>query len=77
MAIGSGMAEYVDGVLGHIQGADLNNADPRAFDRSELTRWAAYQAGVEIPDGWPAQFETRIGTNPADDPMSDVSFDLH
>lgn len=32
------------------------NADPAAFDRSELTQWAAHQAGVEIPDGSSAQY---------------------
>ena len=31
-------------------------ADPAAFDRSELTQWAAHQAGVEIPDGSAAQY---------------------
>ncbi len=36
--------------------ADLNNANPTAFDRSELTQWAAHQAGIEIPDGSAAQY---------------------
>ncbi len=31
-------------------------ADPTAFDRSELTQWAAHQAGIEIPDGSAAQY---------------------
>ena len=30
--------------------------DPTAFDRSELTQWAAHQAGIEIPDGSAAQY---------------------
>ena len=36
--------------------ADLNDANPTAFDRSELTQWAAHQAGIEIPDGSAAQY---------------------
>ncbi len=35
---------------------DLNDANPAAFDRSELTQWAAHQAGIEIPDGSAAQY---------------------
>lgn len=31
--------------------ADLGDADPDVFDCSELTQWAAGQAGVELPDG--------------------------
>ena len=31
--------------------AKLNDPDPDKFDCSELTKWAAHQAGVEIPDG--------------------------
>jgi cell wall-associated NlpC family hydrolase len=31
-------------------------ADPTAFDRSELTQWAAHEAGIEIPDGSAAQY---------------------
>jgi hypothetical protein len=31
-------------------------SDPAAFDRSELTQWAAHEAGVEIPDGSAAQY---------------------
>jgi cell wall-associated NlpC family hydrolase len=34
----------------------LGDADPDVFDCSELTQWAAHQAGVEIPDGATAQF---------------------
>jgi cell wall-associated NlpC family hydrolase len=36
--------------------AKLNDPDPEVFDCSELTRWAAHQAGVEIPDGATAQY---------------------
>ncbi len=31
--------------------AKLSDPDPERFDCSELTRWAAHQAGVKIPDG--------------------------
>jgi cell wall-associated NlpC family hydrolase len=31
--------------------AKLSDSDPDTFDCSELTKWAAHQAGVEIPDG--------------------------
>ncbi|MEJ3746711.1 NlpC/P60 family protein [Actinomycetes bacterium KLBMP 9797] len=34
----------------------LTDANPDVFDCSELTQWAAHQAGVEIPDGATAQF---------------------
>jgi cell wall-associated NlpC family hydrolase len=34
----------------------LSDADPEVFDCSELTQWAAHQAGVKIPDGATAQF---------------------
>ncbi len=30
---------------------NLNDPNPAAFDCSELTQWAAHQAGVDIPDG--------------------------
>ena len=33
-----------------------NDANPTSFDRSELTQWAAHQAGIEIPDGSSAQY---------------------
>jgi len=36
--------------------ADLADANPTSFDRSELTQWAAHQAGIEIPDGSAAQY---------------------
>ena len=36
--------------------ADLNDPNPTAFDRSELTQWAAHQAGIDIPDGSAAQY---------------------
>jgi len=35
---------------------DLDDPDPDTFDCSELTQWAAHQAGVEIPDGATAQY---------------------
>jgi len=38
--------KYVFGVR-----AKLDDPDPDKFDCSELTKWAAHQAGVEIPDG--------------------------
>jgi cell wall-associated NlpC family hydrolase len=31
--------------------AKLDDLDPEVFDCSELTQWAAHQAGVELPDG--------------------------
>jgi len=34
----------------------LNDPDPEVFDCSELTQWAAHQAGVDIPDGATAQY---------------------
>ncbi len=37
--------------------ANLHDPDPHAFDCSELTQWAAAQAGVEIPDGAAAQYD--------------------
>jgi cell wall-associated NlpC family hydrolase len=36
--------------------ASLGNPDPKVFDCSELTQWAAHQAGVKIPDGATAQY---------------------
>jgi hypothetical protein len=36
--------------------ADLDDPDPDVFDCSELTQWAADQAGVTIPDGATAQY---------------------
>jgi cell wall-associated NlpC family hydrolase len=38
--------QYVFGIR-----AKLSDPDPEKFDCSELTKWAAHQAGVEIPDG--------------------------
>lgn len=38
--------KYVFGVR-----AKLDDPNPEKFDCSELTKWAAHQAGVEIPDG--------------------------
>ena len=38
--------KYVFGIR-----AKLSDPDPDKFDCSELTKWAAHQAGVEIPDG--------------------------
>ena len=35
---------------------ELTDANPTAWDRSELTQWAAQQAGIEIPDGSAAQY---------------------
>ncbi len=34
----------------------LDNRDPKVFDCSELTQWAAHQAGIKIPDGATAQY---------------------
>ncbi|MFI7601334.1 NlpC/P60 family protein [Actinoplanes sp. NPDC049681] len=34
----------------------LKDHDPDVFDCSEFTQWAAYQAGVKIPDGATAQY---------------------
>ncbi|BFU44260.1 NlpC/P60 family protein [Krasilnikovia sp. MM14-A1004] len=34
----------------------LSDPDPSVFDCSEFTQWAAYQAGVRIPDGATAQY---------------------
>jgi cell wall-associated NlpC family hydrolase len=34
----------------------IGDADPEVFDCSELTRWAAHQAGVDLPDGSYAQY---------------------
>jgi cell wall-associated NlpC family hydrolase len=42
---------YVYGA--HTQPTDL---DPPAFDCSELTKWAAAQSGITIPDGATAQY---------------------
>ena len=36
--------------------AKLDDQNPTEFDRSELTQWAAHQAGIEIPDGSSAQY---------------------
>lgn len=35
---------------------NLDDANPEAFDCSELTQWAAHQAGVTIPDGAAGQY---------------------
>jgi cell wall-associated NlpC family hydrolase len=35
---------------------DLDNPNPDKFDCSELTQWAAHQAGVTIPDGAAGQY---------------------
>jgi cell wall-associated NlpC family hydrolase len=42
----------------YIFGAEvkLKDSDPDVFDCSELTQWAAHQAGVTIPDGATAQY---------------------
>ncbi|HET9729475.1 MAG TPA: NlpC/P60 family protein [Acidimicrobiia bacterium] len=36
--------------------APINDPNPKAFDCSELTKWAAAQAGVSIPDGAAPQY---------------------
>lgn len=36
--------------------AALNDPNPRAFDCSELVKWAAHQSGMEVPDGAGAQY---------------------
>ena len=35
---------------------NLDDPNPQAFDCSELTQWAAHQAGVDIPDGAAGQY---------------------
>ena len=35
---------------------ELTDANPAAWDRSELTQWAAQQAGIVIPDGSAPQY---------------------
>jgi cell wall-associated NlpC family hydrolase len=43
----------------YVFGAEVKNLDdqnPDAFDCSELTQWAAHQAGVTIPDGAAGQY---------------------
>jgi cell wall-associated NlpC family hydrolase len=43
----------------YVFGAEVKNLDdqnPQAFDCSELTQWAAHQAGVTIPDGAAGQY---------------------
>jgi cell wall-associated NlpC family hydrolase len=49
---------FLDSALGqagdsYVFGAETapENADPEAFDCSELVQWAAQRAGVEVPDG--------------------------
>lgn len=41
--------------------ADVNDADPDAFDCSELVKWAAGRAGVEVDDGTWLQYLTLKG----------------
>jgi cell wall-associated NlpC family hydrolase len=36
--------------------ARISDPDPKSFDCSELTLWAAARAGVKIPDGATAQY---------------------
>ena len=36
--------------------ASISDPNPKAFDCSELTKWAAARAGVTIPDGATAQY---------------------
>jgi cell wall-associated NlpC family hydrolase len=36
--------------------ANLDDPDPAAFDCSELTQWAAHQAGLTLPDGAAGQY---------------------
>jgi cell wall-associated NlpC family hydrolase len=36
--------------------ASLDDPDPAAFDCSELTQWAAHQAGLTLPDGAAGQY---------------------
>jgi cell wall-associated NlpC family hydrolase len=36
--------------------AGLDEIDPEAFDCSELTQWAAHQAGLTLPDGAAGQY---------------------
>ena len=37
--------------------ADLNDANPSAFDCSEIVQWAAKRAGVDLPDGSWLQYQ--------------------
>ncbi len=41
--------------------ANLDDPDPTTFDCSELTQWAAHQAGHDIPDGAWAQYSSLRG----------------
>ncbi|WP_239375896.1 NlpC/P60 family protein [Frankia sp. Cj5] len=47
----------------YVLGAEVNldDPDPAAFDCSELTQWAAHQAGHDIPDGAWAQYSALRG----------------
>ena len=38
--------------------ANPNDPDPKVFDCSELTQWAAHRAGVDLPDGSWLQYRT-------------------
>lgn len=62
--IGTTTRHFLDAALAqagdrYIYGAEasLGDANPTSFDCSELTQWAAAQAGVEIPDGAAAQYD--------------------
>jgi cell wall-associated NlpC family hydrolase len=57
-AAGSKVDEFVHAAVSQVGDAyiyghevSLNDPDPTAFDCSELTQWAAAQAGVQLPDG--------------------------
>ncbi|GAB2681661.1 NlpC/P60 family protein [Thalassiella azotivora] len=62
-AEGSALRLFLDAALAqkgdrYVFGAetDLDEADPDAFDCSELVQWAAHQAGVTVPDGAANQY---------------------
>lgn len=53
----SGLGDYAQNIRAGVVDTDLDGlTDPTSFDRSELTRWAAHQAGIEIPDTSAAQY---------------------
>jgi cell wall-associated NlpC family hydrolase len=49
-------AQVGDKYIFGVEVKDLDDQNPDAFDCSELTQWAAHQAGVTIPDGAAGQY---------------------